>query len=123
MYPAVTNTVTNTACNGQGINGQLEVEKSVQSGKAWAAKKFQDFQARKLRFSACSEASSHIFLLVYGQLRLEKSVKSGKAWAAKKFQDFQTSNWGFQRDQKQVPLFSSFSMGSYGWKNYVQVPI
>ena len=49
MYPAVTNTVTNTACNGQGINGQLEVEKSVQSGKAWAAKKFQDFQARKLR--------------------------------------------------------------------------
>ena len=27
-------------------------------------------------------------------------------------------NWGLQRVQQQVPYFSSFCMGSYGWKNW-----
>jgi hypothetical protein len=33
------------------------------------------------------------------------------------FDVFKLGHWGVQRVQKQVPYFSSFSMGSYGWKN------
>ena len=74
----------------QLFHGQLRLEKSVFSGKAWAAKKILVSQTRKLKFSARSEASSLFFQLFHGQLRLEKSVLSGKAWAAQKILDFQT---------------------------------
>ena len=102
-------------------SGRLRLEKSVLSGKAWTNKKILVYQTRKLRSSARSEASSLFFALLSGQLRLAKSVLSGKAWTNKKILVFQTRKLrssARSEVQKQVPFFSRFCLGSYGWKNW-----
>jgi len=47
------------------LSGQLRLEKSALSGKAWTNKKILVYQPRKLRSSARSEASSVFLAFVW----------------------------------------------------------